>query len=135
MRQRRFRYPGRARTSDRAALEGILFAARTGVSWNALPTAAFGASGACRCRKIRPGRSSGMSIFVEDAAESIVSSDVEVGESVRFGDRLGERAYGCRGVERSVGSVLVVEGLVLAERVEKMGPGHDQGPVEQFGSA
>jgi hypothetical protein len=33
-----------------------------------------------------------MSVLVEDAAESITSLDVEVGESVRFGDRLGERS-------------------------------------------
>jgi hypothetical protein len=33
-----------------------------------------------------------MSVLVEDAAESIASSDVEVVESVRFGDRFGERA-------------------------------------------
>jgi hypothetical protein len=32
-----------------------------------------------------------VSEFVEDAAESIASSDVEAAESVRFGDRLGER--------------------------------------------
>jgi hypothetical protein len=33
-----------------------------------------------------------VSVFVEDAAESIASSDVEVVESARFGDRLAERA-------------------------------------------
>jgi hypothetical protein len=33
-----------------------------------------------------------MSVFVEDAAEPTTSSDVEVVESVRFGDRLGEWA-------------------------------------------
>jgi hypothetical protein len=63
-------------------------------------------------------------IFVEDAAESIASSDVEVVESVRFGDSLGERAQGCRGVERAVGAVgavLVVEGFVLAECVPEVG--------------
>ena len=49
--QRRFRHPGRRRSSDRAALEGILFVARTGIGWNQLPTALFGASGAtCRRR-------------------------------------------------------------------------------------
>jgi transposase len=47
VRQRRFRHPGRLRTPNRAALEGILFAARTGVSWNDLPNSLFGASGAC----------------------------------------------------------------------------------------
>ncbi|WP_346124936.1 hypothetical protein [Micromonospora coerulea] len=46
----------------------------------------------CACRKSRPYRSSGMSVLVEDAAEAITSADVEVVESVRFGDRLGERA-------------------------------------------
>ena len=51
-----------------------------------------------------------MLIFVEDAAESIVSSDVEVGEWFWFGDRLGERAQGCRGVECTVGPVLGVHG-------------------------
>lgn len=29
--QRRFRHPGRRRSSDRAALKGILFVARTGI--------------------------------------------------------------------------------------------------------
>ncbi|MCW2640874.1 MAG: hypothetical protein JWP76_3180 [Dactylosporangium sp.] len=33
-----------------------------------------------------------MWVLMEDAAESIASADVEVVESVRFGDRLGERA-------------------------------------------
>ncbi len=74
-------------------------------------------------------------VFVEDSAESIISADVEVVESARFRDRLGERAQRCRGAQRTVGPVLVVEGLVLAERVEKMGLVRDQRPVEKFGSA
>lgn len=67
--------------------------------------------------------------------ESVVSSDVEQVESVRFADRLGERAQRCGGVECAVGPVLVVERLVLAERVEKTGLVDDQGLVEEFGSA
>lgn len=43
---RRFRYPGRKRADDRAALEGILYVVRTGIGWNRPPTALFGASGA-----------------------------------------------------------------------------------------
>jgi hypothetical protein len=74
-------------------------------------------------------------VFVEDAAQSVASSDVEVVESARFGDRLGERASGCRGVERPVGLVLVVERFVLTECVQEMAAVHDQGPVEQFGPA
>lgn len=56
VRQRRYRYPGR----DRAALEGILFAARTGVSWNALPTSAFGASGATCWRRLKEWHEAGV---------------------------------------------------------------------------
>lgn len=35
--ERRFRYPGRKRVSDRACLEGILYVLRYGVPWRALP--------------------------------------------------------------------------------------------------
>jgi transposase len=49
---RRFRYPGRKRADDRAALEGILYVIRTGIGWNRLPTALFGASGATCWRRL-----------------------------------------------------------------------------------
>lgn len=39
-RERRFRYPGRKRLSDRAALQGIIFVLVTGIPWKALPTGA-----------------------------------------------------------------------------------------------
>src|SRR6516165_5195028 len=35
--QRRFRYPGRKRLSDRQALQGILFVLHTGIAWRHLP--------------------------------------------------------------------------------------------------
>jgi transposase len=35
--ERRYRYPGRKRLSDREALQGILFVLVTGVPWRALP--------------------------------------------------------------------------------------------------
>ncbi len=50
--QRRFRDPGRLRAPDRAAWEGILFVARTGIAWNDLPTAVFVASGATCWRRL-----------------------------------------------------------------------------------
>ena len=59
-RPRRFRYPGRLRTSDRAALEGILFVARTGINWNDLPTALFGASGATCWRRLKEWHEAGV---------------------------------------------------------------------------
>jgi transposase len=49
---RRFRHPGRKRADDRAALEGILYVVRTGIGWNRLPTALFGASGATCWRRL-----------------------------------------------------------------------------------
>ncbi|WIY00755.1 IS5 family transposase [Amycolatopsis mongoliensis] len=49
---RRFRHPGRRRADDRAALEGILYVVRTGIGWNRLPTALFGASGATCWRRL-----------------------------------------------------------------------------------
>ena len=35
--ERRFRYPGRKRLSDRQALSGILFVLHTGIAWRDLP--------------------------------------------------------------------------------------------------
>jgi hypothetical protein len=57
-------------------------------------------------------------VFVEDAAESVTSSDAEVFEGVQVGDGFGSWALWCCGVECAVGSVLVVEVFVLAQRVE-----------------
>lgn len=51
--ERRFRFPGRCRVDNRAALEGILFVVRTGMRWNDLPTAMFGASGATCWRRLK----------------------------------------------------------------------------------
>lgn len=60
VRQRRFRNPGRRRTDDRAALEGILWVARTGVGWNRVPTALFGASGATCWRRLAEWQEAGV---------------------------------------------------------------------------
>lgn len=43
----------------------------------------------CTCRKCHPGRLGGVIVFVEDAAEAVMSMDVQVGEPVRVGDRFG----------------------------------------------
>ena len=60
VRERRFRHPGRRRTPDRAAFEGILFVARTGISWNRLPTELFGASGATCWRRLAEWQEAGV---------------------------------------------------------------------------
>jgi transposase len=52
-RTRRFRYPGRLRRDDRAALAGILHVLRTGIGWQDLPTAAFGVSGSTCWRRLK----------------------------------------------------------------------------------
>ena len=47
-RERRVRYPGRKRLSDRKALEGILFVLVTGIPWKALPAElGFGSGVTC----------------------------------------------------------------------------------------
>jgi transposase len=45
---RRFRYPGRKRLDDRAALQGILFVLHTGIAWRHLPPElGFGSGSTC----------------------------------------------------------------------------------------
>ncbi|WP_408057623.1 hypothetical protein [Streptomyces chiangmaiensis] len=57
---------------------------------------------------------------MEEAAESVMSADVEAVESVWFGDRFGARPQGCSAVQGAVRPMLIVEGLELAERVEQV---------------
>jgi transposase len=46
--ERRFRYPGRKRLDDRAALQGILFVLHTGMAWRHLPLElGFGSGSTC----------------------------------------------------------------------------------------
>jgi transposase len=46
--ERRFRYPGRRRLDDRAALQGILFVLHTGIAWRHLPLElGFGSGSTC----------------------------------------------------------------------------------------
>src|SRR5438067_9388330 len=46
--ERRFRYPGRRRLDDRAALQGILFVLYTGIAWRHLPLElGFGSGSTC----------------------------------------------------------------------------------------
>src|SRR4051794_14538069 len=50
---RRHRYPGRRPIDDRAALAGILFVLKTGITWNQLPTSLVGCSGVTCWRRLR----------------------------------------------------------------------------------
>jgi transposase len=46
--ERRFRFPGRKRLDDRAALQGILFILHTGIAWRHLPLElGFGSGSTC----------------------------------------------------------------------------------------
>ena len=45
----------------------------------------------CTCQECRPGRSRGVVVFVDDAAEAVVSVVVQVNQSIRVGDRFGQR--------------------------------------------
>jgi transposase len=50
---RRSRYPGRLPVDDRAALAGIVFVLKTGISWRELPGEVFGCSGVTCWRRLR----------------------------------------------------------------------------------
>ena len=50
---RRYRYPGRLRADDRAALAGIVFVLKTGIAWNQLPSDVVGCSGVTCWRRLR----------------------------------------------------------------------------------
>jgi transposase len=50
---RRYRYPGRRRAGDRAALAGIMFVLKTGIAWNQLPHGVCGCSGVTCWRRLR----------------------------------------------------------------------------------
>jgi transposase len=50
---RRHRHPGRRPIDDRAALAGIVFVLKTGITWNQLPTSLVGCSGVTCWRRQR----------------------------------------------------------------------------------
>jgi transposase len=50
---RRYRYPGRKRADDRAALAGIVSVLKTGIAWNQLPRGVCGCSGVTCWRRLR----------------------------------------------------------------------------------
>ena len=52
-RPRRHRYPGRRPIGDRAALAGIVFVLKIGISWNQLPAGLVGCSGVNCWRRLR----------------------------------------------------------------------------------
>jgi hypothetical protein len=68
----------------------------------------------CGCRKLHPRWSCCVSVLVEDAAQALPFSDVQMRDLVRFGDRRGEWVEWSGVGDAAVGPVPVVEGFVLA---------------------
>jgi transposase len=58
--ERRYRYPGRKRLSDRAALTGILFVLKTGIPWEHLPQEMGCGSGMTCWRRLRDWNEAGV---------------------------------------------------------------------------
>ncbi len=58
--ERRYRYPGRKRLLDRAALTGILFVLKTGVPWEHLPQEMGCGSGMTCWRRLRDWNEAGV---------------------------------------------------------------------------
>ena len=59
-RERRFRYPGRKRRSDREALSGILFVLHTGIAWRHVPLELGFGSGATCWRRLEEWQQAGV---------------------------------------------------------------------------
>lgn len=57
---RRHRYPGRRSIDDRAALAGVVFVLKTGITWNQLPTSLVGCSGVTCWRRLRDWTAAGV---------------------------------------------------------------------------
>jgi transposase len=58
--ERRYRYPGRKRVPDRAALTGILFVLKTGIPWEHLPQEMGCGSGMTCWRRLRDWNEAGV---------------------------------------------------------------------------
>lgn len=58
--ERRHRYTGRRRTSDRVALAGILYVLRAGVAWRDVPRQLVGCSGVTAWRRLRDWTEAGL---------------------------------------------------------------------------
>ena len=58
--QRRYRYPGRKRLPDRAALTGIVFVLKTGIPWEHLPQEMGCGSGMTCWRRLRDWNEAGV---------------------------------------------------------------------------
>ena len=76
-----------------------------------------------------------MLVLVEDAAEAVASSYVEVGDGVRVGDRRWQSVQRAGVCDALVGPVGVVVLFELAQGVEQVALVPDQGAVQQFASA
>src|SRR5436309_2223139 len=85
--------------------------------------------------KRHPSSSGGMVVLVQDAAESISSSDVQPGELAGVGDRFGQWFERPGVGDALVGTVLVVERLEFAQRVQQMPLVPDQCSVQQLAAA
>jgi len=57
---RRYRHPGRLSIDDRAALAGIVFLFKTGITWNQLPMNLVGCSGVTCWRRLRDWTAAGV---------------------------------------------------------------------------
>src|SRR5258706_16060363 len=71
-------------------------------------------SARCPCREPRPCRSGGMLVLVQDAAEAIAPSYVEVGPRARIGDLCGQRVQRAGVRDALVRTVSIVELLEFA---------------------
>jgi hypothetical protein len=76
-----------------------------------------------------------MLVLAEDAAEAVMSADIQRCEPIRLGDWFGQRSKRSGVRDPLMWSVKVIEPLVLPQRVEQIPLVPDQHPVQQFPAA
>src|SRR3954451_11773686 len=101
----------------------------------AASTSTIGSRRRCTCRECDPGSSDGVLVFVEDTTEVVTPVDVQPGELIRVGDRLGQRLQRAEVRDPLMWTVHVVEPLVLPQRMQQMLLVPDQRAVQQFAAA
>ncbi|MGW0547917.1 transposase [Streptomyces altiplanensis] len=93
---RRRRCPGRLPVDDRAALRGIVYVLRKGVSWADVPTERIGCSGVTAWRRLRDGTEAGVAPPVRGPSGRTAS-----GGPAGHG-RCGGRRLSCPGPRRGL---------------------------------
>ncbi len=89
---RRYRYPGRRPTDDRAALAGIVFVLKTGIPWEYLPAELGWGSGMTCWRRLRDWQAAGVWEKLHETLLNWLGDEAAIDWSRASADSLSVRA-------------------------------------------